>query len=76
MPDTPTPSPGERTVADVMSQPVVTAQPAETVAVAAGRMRERRVGSVVVICSSRECVAFSHAFAGAMVHDKVKPREV
>src|SRR5260370_5154461 len=49
MPDTPTPSPGERTVADVMSQPVVTAQPAETVAVAAGRMRERRVGSVVVI---------------------------
>src|SRR3954454_8563913 len=49
MPDTPTPSPGERTVADVMSQPVVTAQPAETLAVAADRMRERRVGSVVVI---------------------------
>src|SRR5215467_12739326 len=49
MPDTPTPAPGERTVADVMSHPVVTAQPAETVAVAAERMRERRVGSVVVI---------------------------
>jgi len=49
MPDTPTPSPGERTVADVMSHPVVTAQPAETLAVAADRMRERRVGSVVVI---------------------------
>src|SRR5438105_13711791 len=32
-----------------MSQPVVTAQPAETVALAAQRMRERRVGSVVVI---------------------------
>ena len=40
---------GERTVADVMTQPVVTAQPAETVAVAAQRMRDRRVGSVVVI---------------------------
>ena len=49
MPDTPTPSPGERTVADVMSRPVVTAQPAETVAVAAQRMRDKRVGSVVVI---------------------------
>jgi len=32
-----------------MSQPVVTAQPAETVALAAQRMREHRVGSVVVI---------------------------
>ena len=49
MPDTPTPSPGERTVADVMSRPVVTAQPAETVAVAAQRIRDKRVGSVVVI---------------------------
>ena len=49
MPDTPFPAPGERTVADVMSRPVVTAQPAETVAVAAQRMHDRRVGSVVVI---------------------------
>jgi citrate synthase len=49
MPDTPIPAPGERTVADVMSYPVVTAQPAETLAVAAERMREQRVGSVVVI---------------------------
>src|SRR5712671_1901687 len=32
-----------------MSHPVVTAQPAENVALAAQRMRERRVGSVVVI---------------------------
>src|SRR5476649_1277956 len=32
-----------------MSQPVVTAQPAETVALAAQHMRERRVGSVVVV---------------------------
>jgi citrate synthase len=32
-----------------MSAPVVTAQPAETVASAAGRMREHKVGSVVVI---------------------------
>ena len=49
MPDTPTPAPGERTVADVMSRPVVTAQPAETVAVVAQRMHDKRVGSVVVI---------------------------
>src|SRR5215813_3008081 len=49
MPDTRTPAPGERTVADVMSRPVVTASPAETVAIAAERMRERRVGSVVVV---------------------------
>jgi citrate synthase len=39
----------ERTVGDLMSQPVVTAQPAETVALAAQRMREHRLGSVVVI---------------------------
>ncbi|MDQ1456464.1 MAG: citrate synthase [Actinomycetota bacterium] len=39
----------ERTVGDLMSHPVVTAQPAETVAFAAQRMREHRVGSVVVI---------------------------
>src|SRR5947208_4400431 len=32
-----------------MSQPVVTAQPAETLAAAAQRMREHKVGSVVVI---------------------------
>jgi citrate synthase len=49
MPDTPTPAPGERTVGDIMSRPVVTAQPAETVADAAQRMHDRRVGSVVVI---------------------------
>src|SRR6476659_4705130 len=41
--------PRERTVADVMSRPVVTAQPAETVAVAAQRMADGKVGSVVVI---------------------------
>ena len=39
----------ERTVADLMSRPVVTAQPAATLAVAAQRMREHKVGSVVVI---------------------------
>jgi citrate synthase len=38
-----------RTVADLMSTPVVTATPHETLAKAAGRMRERRVGSVVVV---------------------------
>ena len=41
--------PRERTVADVMSTPVVTALPAETVAVAAQRMSDGKVGSVVVI---------------------------
>src|SRR3954452_23621170 len=49
MPDTPIPAPTERTIADVMSAPVVTARPAETVAAAAQRMHDRRVGSVVVI---------------------------
>ena len=49
MADTQIPAPGERTVADIMSRPVVTAQPAETVAIAAQRMHDRRVGSVVVI---------------------------
>jgi citrate synthase len=41
--------PKVRTVADVMSRPVITAQPAETIATVAQRMRDRRVGSVVVI---------------------------
>ncbi len=39
----------ERTVGDIMSRPVVTAAPAETVAVAAARMHDRHVGSVVVV---------------------------
>jgi citrate synthase len=38
-----------RTVADVMSAPPVTASSSETIATAAGRMEERRVGSVVVV---------------------------
>jgi citrate synthase len=42
-----------RTVADVMSSPVVTALPDETVAVAASRMNERSVGSVVVVDGDR-----------------------
>jgi citrate synthase len=42
-----------RTVADVMSSPVVTALPDETVAVAASRMRERGVGSVVIVDGKR-----------------------
>ena len=37
------------TVADLMSAPVVTAVPDESVAAAAERMRQRRVGSVVVV---------------------------
>src|SRR6478752_9816111 len=39
----------ERTVADIMSAPVATATAAETIAVAAARMRERKVGSVVIV---------------------------
>jgi citrate synthase len=38
-----------RTVADLMSTPVVTATSDETLSVAASRMRERHVGSVVVV---------------------------
>jgi citrate synthase len=42
-----------RTVADIMSVPVVTATADEKVAEAAARMRERHVGSVVVIDGTR-----------------------
>ena len=42
-----------RTVADVMSAPVVTALPDETVAAAAARMGEHKVGSVVVVDGDR-----------------------
>ena len=44
---------GARTVADLMSAPVVTATPDESVAAVAERMRERRVGSVVVVESDK-----------------------
>jgi citrate synthase len=42
-----------RTVSEVMSSPVVTAAPDETVAQIAARMRERTVGSVVVVDGTR-----------------------
>ena len=42
-----------RTVADIMSSPPVTATPSETIAVAASRMREEKVGSVVVVDGTR-----------------------
>jgi citrate synthase len=50
-PETPTSpkAPKARTVADVMSQPVITAQPAERIAAVAQRMRDLKVGSVVVV---------------------------
>ena len=41
--------PGARTVAEIMSHPVVTATASETIAETATRMRELRVGSVVVV---------------------------
>jgi citrate synthase len=44
---------GARTVADLMSAPVVTATPDESIATVAERMRERRVGSVVVVESEK-----------------------
>jgi citrate synthase len=40
-------------VAEVMSSPVVTASPSETVAAASARMAEHRVGSVVVVDGDR-----------------------
>ena len=42
-----------RTVGDIMSTPVVVAAPDDKVAEAAARMREQRVGSVVVVDESR-----------------------
>src|SRR5262245_28515893 len=42
-------APKARTVADVMSHPVITAQPAERISAVAQRMRDQRVGSVVVV---------------------------
>lgn len=42
-------APKPRHVADIMSRPVITAGPADTVATAAQRMREGKVGSVVVV---------------------------
>jgi citrate synthase len=58
-----------RTVADVMSSPVVTALPDETVATAAARMNEHGVGSVIVcdhqrpvgILTERDVVRFAAA---------------
>ncbi|MEY2450611.1 MAG: hypothetical protein QOD92_185, partial [Acidimicrobiaceae bacterium] len=42
-----------RTVSEVMSTSPVTALPSETIAEAAGRMSDRRVGSVVVVDGDR-----------------------
>ena len=42
-----------RTVGDIMSTPVIVAAPDDKVAEAAARMREQRVGSVVVVDDSR-----------------------
>src|SRR5258708_4233815 len=52
MPSTTSRSP-IRTVQDVMSDPAVTATASETIAAAAARMHERRVGSVVVVDGTR-----------------------
>ena len=47
------PDPKPRTVAEIMSTPVVTAEPGETIATVATRMRDRHVGSVVVVDTER-----------------------
>src|SRR4029450_1034144 len=47
------PSPTVRMVAEVMSSPVVTTSPDDTVADAAALMRDRSVGSVVVVDGAR-----------------------
>jgi citrate synthase len=49
MAETPSASERSRTVADIMSRPVVVATPQDKVAEAAARMREQHVGSVVVV---------------------------
>jgi len=46
----------ERSVGDIMSRPVVTARPADTVAIAAQRMKERHVGSVVVVDAEERAI--------------------
>ena len=46
----------ERTVGDIMSHPVVTGRPAETLADAATRMRDRHVGSVVVVDADERAI--------------------
>ncbi len=63
----------KRTVADIMSRPVVTATPGEHVSAAAERMRAQGVGSVVVvdgeravgILTERDLVRLASAGAGA-----------
>src|SRR3954453_1192023 len=42
-------SPRERTVADIMSRPVITVVATDTIADAAACMRDRKVGSVVAV---------------------------
>ena len=56
MTQTDNPGANERTVGDIMSRPVVTARPADTVAVAAQRMHDRHVGSVVVVDSDERAI--------------------
>ena len=54
------------TVAELMSSPVVTATPDETLASATGRMRDRRVGSVVVTGGGD--LAARHIFHAVALH--------
>jgi citrate synthase len=67
-----------RTVADIMSRPVVTATADEAVADAANRMREQGVGSVVVVDGDRAIGILTErdlvrlAAAGAAASDRVE----
>lgn len=66
-------TPRSRTVAEIMSRPVVTARPSETIAEASQRMGDSSVGSVVVtdvdrpigILTERDLVAFAASGAEA-----------
>ena len=62
-----------RTVSEVMSTDPVTAVPSETIAEAAGRMADRRVGSVVVVDGDRIGV---QAMLGELPRKKIAPRDV
>jgi len=67
-----------RTVADIMSRPVVTATADESVAAAGARMRDMRVGSVVVVDGDKPVGIFTErdvvrlAAAAAPAEDRVE----
>ena len=63
------------TVAELMSTPVVTGSPDETLAEAAGRMREKRVGSVVVVQDEKPVGILTEREARALEENVSRIRE-